>query len=199
MAACNPFRVVESSIEDELECKFELNENRKYRLSHRVNPLKLSLLDFVWDYGALSPQVEKEYIRRILKGSNSQIEILKEVVFVSHIYIKNEVEQNQSSVSLRDIDRVNKIFHFCVVLLQKTKKLDQRTLEECLVEYERNFASQELPEDIFFESLCLTIGINYYFRLYKQGTRTIHGNPRSPERNAQADRTEVPAKRTGQD
>lgn len=171
--------MVKSDFDDELECKFDLTENREYRLSHRVNPLKLSLLDFVWDYGALPEAIEKEYIKRMLKGNKTQLEVLKEVVYISHFFIKNVVEKNQSSVSLRDIDRVNKIFHFCVVLLQKTRSPDSKSLDESLTAYERNFSEEHtLEEELFFEALCLTIGINYYFRLYKQGVWVEQTNSR---------------------
>lgn len=169
LAACNPYRVVAANFDDELECRFELHERREQRLSHRVNPLKLSLLDFVWDYGALPEAVEKEYIRRLLKGAPAQVEQLKEAVFVAHFFVKNEVERNQSSVSLRDIARVNKIFHFCVVFLRGARAPGGAPLDERLAAYERGFRAEPLDPEVFFEALCLTIGVNYYFRLYKQG------------------------------
>jgi hypothetical protein len=157
MAACNPFNVITKNDENdnELECKFEHEDDRNMRLSHRVNPLKTSILNYVWDFGALTEENEKEYIKRMLKGEERQIDILKEVVYISHFYIKDEVEKNKSSVSLRDIKRVNHIYNFWKEMKKKIKRgrsTDKRS-----------------QDDDFYEVVCVTVAINYLFRLHNQG------------------------------
>jgi hypothetical protein len=170
MAACNPYNILskDNQFDDELECQFEENEQRDRRLSHRVNPLKPSLLDIVWDFEALSAENEKEYIKLMIKGKFKHKEMLTEIIYTCHNKIKNDIEKNKSSVSLRDIERINKIFHFSIVLIKYLREESRDDFDEKLKKYQKNL-EKDVEDGLIFEALFVTIAINYYFRLYKNG------------------------------
>lgn len=170
MAACNPFNVLSSKKQhdDELECQFEEKEQRNRRLSHRVNPLKPSLLDIVWDFEALNKEKEKKYIALMIKADGDYKDSLIECVFICHCFIKYEIEKNKSSVSLRDIERVNKIFHFAVVLLGHVTSESESDFDRKMEKYQKKYPKIEIGEQHFLEALFITIAVNYYFRLYKE-------------------------------
>lgn len=174
MSACNPYNIVikkgsQETQDNDLECKFEEEENRNKRQTHKVNPLKSSLLSIVWDFGALSEKDEMEYIKRMLKGKTPKMEVLKEVVFICQCFIKIDLEKNKSSVSLRDIDRVNKIFHFSYALLNFFEGNGSLTLDQHLDQYQKSFMESEIDDNRFFDAMSITIAVNYYFRLHKNG------------------------------
>ena len=180
MAACNPFNVMsnEAQQDDELVCKFEDTANRAIRLSHRVNPLKHSLLNIIWDFGALTKEHETKYIQKIIKigGDKKYKKAFCNAVAEAHFYVKNEVEKNNSSVSLRDIERVNNIFHFCLRLLTQMKCKENTEKADLLEQWKEhgfteNEDNQAFLEDLFFQSLSLTMTLNYLFRLYKKGNK----------------------------
>jgi hypothetical protein len=43
-------------------------QQRESRLVYKVHPLPEAMFSFVWDYGSLPKQEEKEYIQKILKS-----------------------------------------------------------------------------------------------------------------------------------
>lgn len=132
-----------------------------------MNPLKLSLFNYVWDFGSLSEKNEIEYMKNIFKFKSD--EDLKnkyvEIIYECHNYVKNEVEKSQSSVSLRDIERVNKIFHFCFNLFKEIKQNEDKLSLSC----EDSGYSGDIDKEIFLKSIIITISINYIFRLYNPG------------------------------
>ena len=84
-------------------------------LSHRVYPVPERIINFVWDFGQLSAEEERLYIRRIIKNSqlfekkDEKIEQdFSDTIYECHNFVR-EVEE-RSGVSLRDVRRVIKIF-----------------------------------------------------------------------------------------
>ena len=87
----------------------------KNLLSHRVFPIPPRMLTDLWDYGSLAPKVEEKYIRAML--SQLKLPAANLICFVKTVlkcqnFITNDVEKEQSSVSLRDVKRVVRIFKF---------------------------------------------------------------------------------------
>ena len=64
IGACNPYRLSKIDILDGLHFK---NEEPSSNLVYTVNPLPHCLLNFVINFGSLSPQDEKKYIINIIK------------------------------------------------------------------------------------------------------------------------------------
>ena len=197
-AACNPYNFQNRNKkrqDDELECKFlgpvinkkflkskfsKKNQERKRRdeirmkLTHQVNPLNKSLMEFVWDFKSLRQEDEKDYMHCMIKGlDKARKERLVEIVYQAQNYIKKTVEENESSVSLRDLDRVNTVFHFGVVFLEhlESYKEDMIPFADRFENHkEAKFMSMnELNEEDFFKCVCLTVSLNYLFRVYKIG------------------------------
>lgn len=200
-AACNPFNIYKNNKDrhdSELECKMlgpvinkkflETKQNMKKiekkrledlksKLTHQVKPLNKSFLECIWDFKSLSPEDEKNYMRCIIKGiEEKQKEKLINICYQIQNFIKNEVENNESSVSLRDINRVNLIFHFGIVFLEhveqfqtnnKLKFIDRFKIYK--QEYFSGKTLQKIEDEKFFACICLTICVNYLFRLYKRG------------------------------
>ena len=114
VAACNPFKMrrIDPSNEDDV---VNVHPDMKNLLSHRVFPLPPRILGYLWDYGSLSKKSERNYISSMvgkLKLSRGHHESLADCIRLSQDFIKEVVEKRESSVSLRDIKRVVKIFHF---------------------------------------------------------------------------------------
>ena len=70
IAACNPYRQKYKKLNiDEKEICFDIqeikniNNSKKDKLVYNVNPLSHSLLNFVLNFGNLSSQDEKDYIK----------------------------------------------------------------------------------------------------------------------------------------
>ena len=97
IAACNPYRRVEKS---KLVSNVGLVKNQKVRnLVYNVNPLPHSLLNFVFDFGNLSPEDEERYIISMV---SRPIELLyNEIKLEKHLISKNgeniELNDNQKN------------------------------------------------------------------------------------------------------
>ena len=61
LAACNPYKLRNKTLEIGL-----VLERKSSRLLHIVNPLPDSLLEHIWDYGALKSSDEKAYILSLI-------------------------------------------------------------------------------------------------------------------------------------
>ena len=155
IAACNPYRLKIINKEEEQEdfCLNIPDKNYYYskqKLVYLVNPLPHSLLTSIFDFGNLSSEDEKKYIKSIVKETvrkyniNDNIEkfIVDEIIVCQNFIRKyNDV----SSVSLRELRRFNILFDFFVDYLKKKK--------------------EQNDIDIYTHSLCLCLYFCYYIRL----------------------------------
>jgi hypothetical protein len=68
VGCCNPFRinVVKKGKQEDEEVGLEV-EKRVSKLSHKVYPINYSLINYVYDFGQLSPEAEIKYIEAIIK------------------------------------------------------------------------------------------------------------------------------------
>ena len=69
IAACNPYRYADKSEEEQnaLEVVDKKNENKeRSKLVYTVNPLPFSLLNFVFNFGDVTAEDEKSYIRNMV-------------------------------------------------------------------------------------------------------------------------------------
>lgn len=91
-----------------------------------MHPLPDSVIEYVWDFGALSDSDYEKYIDQMLKVSRATIDndiyqlelsrdhqlkvinLMQRMLVSCHKYFKKEEEA--SSVSLRDVARFNKLF-----------------------------------------------------------------------------------------
>ncbi|XP_046854892.1 uncharacterized protein LOC124447906 [Xenia sp. Carnegie-2017] len=122
IAACNPYKLrsPESSSTAGLEGKKVDDEYSK--LVYRVHPLPESMVDYVWDYGSLTPQDEKVYIGRMVnKFLGEYQQVLTELLALSQNFIRH-AEKNPFCVSLRDVRRCILLVSWFIDTL-KTRKM----------------------------------------------------------------------------
>ncbi|ETN99489.1 hypothetical protein RFI_37982, partial [Reticulomyxa filosa] len=154
IAACNPYR--QRKIQNTDNINDPLN-----KWVYRVFPLCETMKEYVWFFGQLSALDEKQYIRAMIKQlkekfdkksnvfkeiENSELKITKSIV-KSQQFLRKHLA-NESIVSLRDVSRCLKFFHW---LMQQPQ-------------------AQELSSWTN-RALNIALGLCYYFRL-KQSGRT---------------------------
>ena len=159
IAACNPYRLKIIKNLDKDDDDFCLTSkdkkysyNSKQNLVYLVNPLPHSLLTSIFDFGCLSSDDEKKYIKNIVKetlqkyNTNEELEFL----FVEEIVeCQNFVRDHNdiSSVSLRDLRRFSLLFEFFVKYLKQ-----------------RNEVYDE-ESQILIKSMLLSLYFCFYIRL----------------------------------
>ena len=105
LAACNPYKLrpKENSTTAGLEGRNKTDEYSE--LVYRVHPLPEAMVDYVWDYGSLTPEDEKAYIQRMVQSSVSERHhVLVDLLAESQKFIR-KCEKNPFCVSLRDVHR----------------------------------------------------------------------------------------------
>jgi len=198
IAACNPYRHREKKdISDE---KIGLNINLAHKelnylnekekknikkikssgLVYSVNPLPHSLLNFVFDFGNLTPEDEKDYIRCMIKevinkiyykdetpkkeeDEDEKLKKLKDFAKDMIATSQNSIREfyDKSAVSLREIRRFNIFYEFFYNYLIKRKDNTQSSKEF----KENNFYSNIDDYLIQIYSINLSIFICYYLRI----------------------------------
>ena len=150
-------------------------------LKYNINPLPLSLLNFVFDFGNLTLQDEKYYIAYIIKDimekyfdeykeNNNSSEgdfkkiynLAKDMIVASHEFIRKE--NDKTSVSLSDIKRFKIFYEFFFNYLKKKKDIDYYNIEykEQIFEDNPNYYSKLKFKDIQIYSIILSIFVCYY-------------------------------------
>ena len=65
IAACNPYRISDKQ-NHSLNILYKNKSDKKKNLIYNVNPLPLSLLNFVFNFGSLKNEDEKSYIKNMI-------------------------------------------------------------------------------------------------------------------------------------
>ena len=167
LAAANPYRLRERNNNEGI-----IHPSAKTLLSHMVNPIPENILDYVWDYGVLEQSVEKTYIWGMVESKRVFHDPELKRIFVECISIGQRTmrtieEGDNSSVSLRDLQRTMKICKF----FQKFLKDRVAPSEDILTQlgnfsywkYEKNPLENDLERSA--RSIILTLAICYLFRL----------------------------------
>lgn len=126
IAACNPYKMHKPEVIEKFKKSglgyYETNENEAQKIGelfmrdlvYRVQPLPASMLPMIWDFGQLTPDIEKSYIKKIVREKFGErvipqyIKLIVNVLASSQLFMKN-LENECSYVSLRDIQRVLKV------------------------------------------------------------------------------------------
>ncbi|XP_028397453.1 LOW QUALITY PROTEIN: uncharacterized protein LOC114521280 [Dendronephthya gigantea] len=120
LAACNPYKLrpEEHITTAGLEGKNVTDEFSG--LVYRVHPLPEAMIDYVWDYGSLSPKDEHDYIERMVSVlPNKRYEgMLVDLLATSQKLIR-EAEKNNFCVSLRDV-------HRCILLISWFEEMQEK-------------------------------------------------------------------------
>ena len=204
IAACNPYRLREKKTgikEEKIGLDInqahnqikQLNQKEKEEiiksskagnLVYTVNPLPHSLLNFVFYFGALKPEDEKNYIKCIIrkviekiyykgktpkeeKDEDDNIKKLKNIacqmIWDAQEYIREK--NDKSSVSLREIRRVNIFYEFFYKYLKSKNELYSEENQNELFEEDYKFYINLDEFSIQLYSINLSIFICYYLRI----------------------------------
>ncbi|CAG8640788.1 7079_t:CDS:2, partial [Scutellospora calospora] len=146
-AACNPYRL-RAKAQSNVGLSARLYEE-KGKLVYQVHPMPDQILDYVWDYGHLKAEDERNYIEIMVKTQLNH-PFFAELLCASQAFIRDVEEP--FSVSLRDAKRAIKLFKF---FKDKFNKLNS-TQNSGILET---------------RSLVLALSLCYLFRLHDQSQR----------------------------
>ena len=139
LAACNPYKLrpLENATTAGLEGEEKLDEYAK--LVYRVHQLPEAMVDYVWDYGSLTTQDEKAYIKRMVQSRlpeyQSILNVFAELLAKSQEFIRQS-EMNPFCVSLRDVRRCILLVEWFIGMIKKRAKTKKspnipKHLESC--------------------------------------------------------------------
>lgn len=124
MACCNPYRMKNKMTNVGLVAR-----TSSIVLSHRVYPIPERLIDYVWDFGQLTEDDEKEILKEIVraeklfKKADQKEDSFSTVLYKCHEYVRGIEER--SGVSLRDIKRVLRLYKWFSDVLGRVVNLLQ--------------------------------------------------------------------------
>ena len=202
IAACNPYRQGKKNVMskagldlqsahqqlkflDEKE-KEKMKKSMNNSLVYTVNPLPHSLLNFVFDFGNLEEEDEKNYIKSIIKEpiyhifNENKGNLNKDDLDKIHMFAKDMIvcaqnfirEKNDiSSVSLREIRRFNIFYEFFIGYLKNKKDFKYEALENRKMEGADNFYKNLDEFSLQIYSVILSIFVCYYLRITDNETR----------------------------
>ena len=188
IAACNPYRpLLKKRKMDSLLVHKKAPTNN---LVYTVNPLPHSLLNFVFNFGNLKVEDEKQYIKSMIKlstislfknyKSNKEEKLLCDQLIDMQIecisFSQNYTKENNdiSVVSLREVNRFILFFNFFVNFIEKRSKEDENFIGEGfkILNNEISLFYQNKPNIFIYHSaINLSLFICYYLRLPDKETR----------------------------
>ncbi|XP_064635715.1 E3 ubiquitin-protein ligase RNF213-like isoform X3 [Lineus longissimus] len=177
VAACNPYRKHTKEMIQNLEqaglgynVKADKTADKLGRvpmrhLVYRVQPLPQSMLPLVWDFGQLSDEVERMYIKQMVQRymTNGQIpngpelnRVITNILAASQRFMRTQ--QNECSfVSLRDVERTMNVMAWFYERIELLKELMDDLDDE----------DEETVGDVT-RSLILALGVCYHACLQEQ-------------------------------
>ena len=165
LAACNPYkkRSLKHIKTAGLESK---NINDEYsKLVYRVHPLPETIIDYVWDYGALAPKDERDYIRRMVKElPNLYEDMLVDLLSASQEFIR-DTEKNSFCVSLRDVNRCIHLISWFQEMTEEPQKLSNLSNERFFHLRKYYSISEEYNDRPMIKSIVLALAHCYMSRL----------------------------------
>jgi len=192
VAACNPYRLRKSCELEEVALVFKhdpesaalgITDPMK-RLVYRVRPLPVSLLDVVYDFGALSENSEQLYTGGILRHElrmarhaneeamanyESFMALLQKLICASQRFTRESRGGDMSVTSMRDIARVAKVFKWFYVhygFLCGTGPPPDASIDVGASQLHLEVGPTN--HDVLGSLLLLTLGYCYYSRLTRE-------------------------------
>ena len=156
IGACNPYR---KKREDKNICGLTYQNDNEVQLVYLVNILPQSLMYYVFNFGSLEKKNEDQYISSIISDiipDKKLKEATKNVISQCHDYLRKTFDP--SVVSLREMRRFKKIYHFLIEYFNNKKKLDK--------------TKSGTEESTKLKSIIISIYLCYYIRLVDGTSRT---------------------------
>jgi E3 ubiquitin-protein ligase RNF213 len=96
-------------------------------LLYTVHPLPDNVIEYVWDFGALNDNDLRRYIQEMVtKAKVENIDMITEMLVAAHKYFK--INEDSSSVSLRDISRFIILYNWFAKSLKDKKDIARQNL-----------------------------------------------------------------------
>ncbi|CAG8547650.1 1748_t:CDS:2, partial [Dentiscutata erythropus] len=149
-AACNPYRL-KTKTQSNIGLSAKLYEEKR-KLVYQVHPMPDQILDYVWDYGHLKANDERNYIEIMVKTQLNH-PFFTELLCASQAFIRRVEEP--FNVSLRDVKRAIKLFKFFKYTCGKFNYVQ--------------INNENIPLET--RSLILALSLCYLFRLHEQSQR----------------------------
>ena len=182
IAACNPYRVVDKNSKTYILNVLYKKNQKKKKLVYTVNPLPISLLNFVFNFGSLKEKDEFTYIEsmiekvtdelfyqindeNILKEKTNFLKMETECVKICQNFMKKN--NDVSIVSLREVNRYNIFFKYFYGYLMKKKKDTNKDNDND----SNKFYNSKNELEILYFSINLSLFICYYLRIPDKQSR----------------------------
>ena len=163
MASCNPYRISEKKNED-INVLYKIKKTKN--LVYTVNPLPISLLNFVFNFGALKEKDEYNYIESMISvvvnkifeknknlNNNSKIKLISietDCVSICQKFMKTN--NDISIVSLREVNRFNIMFEFFIEYINQRKNnkelIENLYEEDKVIEYYKSKTDIEIRQNL---------------------------------------------------
>jgi hypothetical protein len=158
-SACNPYRLRTKSQSEVGLIKVKKYEEQS-NLVYQVKPLPDQILDYVWDYGILTPNDEYKYIQIMVDKELKKLAnpVFTELLFASQKFIR-KVEEPYS-VSLRDVKRAITLVKFFYNSLENRPTYKKG----------HKYPPSGNPT-VLTRSYVLALSLCYHSRLYEQNLR----------------------------
>ena len=154
IAACNPYRLL---LSDNKEIGYVNKKMHRVRnLVYTVNPLPLSLINYVFDFGSVKDEDELKYIKKFIDTFLNErfsqdntlnyskiLDIIVSAVNKAQKFIR--INSEISAVSLREIRRFQIFFEFFFEVTEKRKEFSE--IDLALIKDQSIFSEVKLDED----------------------------------------------------
>ena len=130
LAACNPYKIRSAQHIKTAGLEGKTITDEYSGLVYRVHPLPEAMIDYVWDYGSLGPNDERDYIQRMVRNLPKEHErLLVDLLSTSQKFIR-EAEDNPFCVSLRDVHRCIRLIGWFQQMIERKKKEQIKTKKD---------------------------------------------------------------------
>ena len=158
IGACNPYR---KKKENKNICglTYQNDNDNEVPLVYLVNILPQSLMYYVFNFGSLEKEKEKQYISSIISDiitDQKLKEATKNVISECHVILRKTFDP--SVVSLREIKRFKKIYKFLIEYFENKKKVEPLKIWN--------------EESTKLKSIIISVYLCYYIRLVDKKTRS---------------------------
>ncbi|KAK3603848.1 hypothetical protein CHS0354_042856 [Potamilus streckersoni] len=124
MAACNPYKQRPEKKVSTAGLPGKIQFDEMSRLVYRVFPMPETMVDYVWDFGTISEKDEEAYVHRMIqnvfKDSPQMDQLLADLAIMSQRVVRN-IEDSESAVSLRDVNRCKLLAKWFQNFMKKKK------------------------------------------------------------------------------
>ncbi|CAG9322655.1 unnamed protein product [Blepharisma stoltei] len=161
IGACNPYRLSIRSQSYQENVGIKKDTKTISKLSHVVKPLPETMIEYIWDYGALTANDEREYVIAMFKNiESSYTDLFVDFICLSHNHFQKS--EDASSVSLRDVSRFIKLYKWFKNSIIEKKAHRNERYQENLKKY--NLITEDRNSDPDFDAGILAFCHCYYLR-----------------------------------